>query len=500
MWYNCKISILLAVATVLCAAVQAQDARYKRALAIADNFFSSVDNGQQRRNAPSQERRVLFSSGDNEPTFFLVAAPDGKGFVVVSGDEVSHPLIGYSDEPLPASLDEFPAGMLDYLADVDAQIQAARDRGVAKAPVEDGTIGNVVVNLGTARWAQGAPFNKLCFTSSGRQARTGCIATAFAIVMRHHKWPLKGEGKVYNPITGEKLELGHTYNWDNMPLEYKNYTEEQANEVAVVMRDLGYAYGLSYGANSTSGSENAYKMSRHFGYVDISGQAGNASGATQRFVVGDARWHELLRESLDASCPVPYVATNAGSGSDSKHIFIIDGYTDAGYYHFNWGWGGSCNGYFTLAKMDPTAGDDYASKTDSHKAFFSLKPLKVSTYTVSVEATEGGTATVDDAQSVTVESGSNVTLKAVAEADYHFAGWLCGDTLVSTDTLHIVTVTDNLNFVAQFEKNEDTAIETITDSKKENEIFDLCGRRIKRIERAGIYIIGGKKIIIKNLK
>lgn len=497
MWHNYKLSILLLLAALFCVSTQAQDARYKRALAIAEGFFAQAEGAQPRRSVRSSEPRVLLPSNSDEPTHYLIAAPDGKGFAVVSGDAVSCPFIGFSDEPLPASIEELPAGMRDYLADIDAQIRRARAKGLSKAPADAASVGNVVVNLGTARWAQGAPFNKLCFTASGRQALTGCIATAFAIVMRHHKWPLRGEGNVYNPNTGEKLELGHTYNWDNMPLEYKNYTEEQADEVAVVMRDLGYAYGLSYGTYSTSGSENAYRMARHFGYVDISQQTGNASGATQRFLVGDERWNELLRASLNDSCPVPYVATNAGSGSDAKHIFIIDGYTDKGYYHFNWGWGGSCNGYFTLAKMDPTSSDDYASKTDSHKAFIGLKPLKITTYTVSVEATEGGTATVNDAQSVTVDSGTEVTLKASPEADYSFTGWFSQDTLVSADTLHTLTVTDNLNFVARFEKNEDTAIEVVTGETNRAEVFDLCGRRVERIERAGIYIVGGKKVIIK---
>lgn len=68
---------------------------------------------------------------------------------------------------------------------------------------------------------------------------------------------------------------------------------------------------------------------------------------------------------------------------------------------------------------------------------------------------------------------------------------------MSADTLHTLTVTDNVNFVARFEKNEDTAIEAVTGETNRVEIFDLCGRRVKRIERAGVYIVGGKKVIIK---
>lgn len=155
--------ILLALVTAFCVSAQAQDARYKRALAIAESSFAQAEGAQPRRAVRSSEPRVLFSSNSDELTHYLIASPEGKGFAVVSGDAVSCPLIGYSDEPLPASIDELPAGMRDYLADIDAQIRLARAKGLSKAPTDVASVGNVIVNLGTARWSQGAPFNKLCF-------------------------------------------------------------------------------------------------------------------------------------------------------------------------------------------------------------------------------------------------------------------------------------------------------------------------------------------------
>lgn len=489
--------LLLCVAVV----VQAQESRFERARAIANCFFEQkygISGMSIQKSRMTFDSRMLQNGTTNEPTFYLMAAPADKGFVVVSGDDIAMPLIGFSDEPIPASLEDIPDGMKDYLLDVDAQIRAVRERsGASKAPVDASQVGNVVVNLGTARWAQGVPFNNLCFTASGRPALTGCIATAFAIVMRHHKWPEKGTGTVYNPITGEKLQLGHTYNWDNMPLEYKTYTQEQADEVAVVMRDLGYAYGLSYGTGSTGGSENSYRMTQHFGYVDLVAQSGMASGATLRFVVGDTQWDALLKKSLNESCPVPYVATNAGTGSDAKHIFIIDGYTDGGYYHFNWGWGGSCNGYFTLARLDPTASDDYASKTDRHKAFFGLKPLKKEQYMVTVSATKGGTATVDGVESITVEEGTEVTLSAVPDDGYNFARWTVGEDSIGNEAEIKVVVNAPIVYTAVFEKNEDTGIDNVALLPQGSVIYNMLGVRIKRIEQRGVYIVNGKKILVK---
>lgn len=478
---------------------QAQDVNNKRARAVAENFFKQKFKTDRAVSISSLDSRAIIRDTNDEATFFFIGAPAEKGFVIVSGDNISVPLIGYSDGEMPSSVDDIPDAMKSYLADIDAQIRYVREKGddANRAPVDVSKVGNVVVNLKTASWGQGAPFNKLCFTASGKQAKTGCIATAFAIIMRHHKWPEKGTGTVYNPITGEKLELGHIYDWDNMPLKYDEYTSEQADEVATVMRDLGYAYGLSYGTGSTNGTENAYRMSRHFGYVDLSQQTGTANGSTQRFMVGDTQWEALLKQSLDESCPVPYVATNSGSGSDAKHIFVVDGYTDAGYYHFNWGWNGSCNGYFTLARLDPTSGDDYASKTDSHKAFFGLKPLKISKYTVSVSAGEGGVASVNGVESVTVDEGTEVQLKALPDDGYKFTEWVLSDKTVGNDSVCTVKVECDAQYMALFERVEDVGIEAVLGEGCGDEIYDLCGRRINKIKSAGVYIVNGKKVLVK---
>lgn len=328
------------------------------------------------------EANVTRGIVDEAPTFYTFSI--GKcGFVIVAGEEVKNPIIGYS---LEGSLSkEIPTGMLDYLAGVDAQIRSKRANSVVtRAAVTDETkLGKEVVNLNTAKWGQHGPFNKLCFTNDGRQALTGCVPTAFAIVMRHHKWPDCGEGRIgYSPDgkTVEYINLGHLYDWDKMPLDYsKGYTEEQADAVAVVMRDLGRAYGVTYGVGATDGYPNAEKMSTYFKYVELGG-TGMTSRNPEIGGTGEEMWVRLIKESLENGCPIPYQADNSGTASDARHIFVLDGYTDNGYYHFNWGWNGNCNGYFTLDNMDPTSGDQYAgSRKLDHKAIFNLRPKRETT-------------------------------------------------------------------------------------------------------------------------
>lgn len=371
----------------------------------------------------------------SEPAFEVYASADKEGFVILSGNAV----IGYSETGTIAEIDNIPDAMRDYLLELAYN-------GNSSATRTDGNIGEVIVQIETANWAQHDPYNRLCPIKGGRRCLTGCIPTAFAIVMRHHKWPEYGNGKVYNPITGEAVDISnHRYDWDNMPLTYKSgeYSDAQANEVSALMQHLGYAYMVEYGTGSTGGSHNSEKLAKYFGYENV--------GKTQRWQVGDAEWERLIKESLDSGCPVPYAATNAGSG-DARHIFVLDGYTDNGYYHFNWGWGGSGNGYFLLSSMKPSNSDDYSSKADSHQAYFNLRPAKptIQEYTVTVSATEGGSATISGETSVTVAEGTELILKALPDSGYVFSYWTMNGTQVGENAEMTITVSASVEYIAHF--------------------------------------------------
>lgn len=289
-----------------------------------------------------------------------------------------------------------------------------------KAGATENEYGNIVVYLKTADWNQGAPFNRLCYTSSGQQALTGCVPTAYAILMQYHKWPERAnEKKVYHSGTGESVILGHDYDWDNILDSYNGtYNETEADAVAVLMRDIGYAYQVAYGTGSTdsgAGGEGAAKLIEVFKYKSESPNTVSATMATNRDVLAnDNLWIQYIKESLNAGCPIPYSSVTKSGG---RHIFILDGYTDKDYFHFNWGWGGQGNGWFKLDEMKP---DSYSDYSKSHRAYFMLKPDK---------------------------------------------------------------------------KDNESIIVPITDENRRDEIYDLGGRKIDKIEQPGIYIINGRTVI-----
>lgn len=234
------------------------------------------------------------------------------------------------------------------------------------------TGGKQVVYLETASWGQNSPFNLLCWTNASHttHAKTGCVPTAYAIVMRYHKKPNEGIGRLYDCQLGTEI-TDRTYDWDSMPLVYDgNWTDYQKNEVAKIMSHLGHAFMVSYGAGSTSvsDSQSTHHPSRVFDY--------NKVDASYQRDFSREEWENAIRESLDNRCPVIYAANNSGTG-DSRHMFVIDGYTDNGYFHFNFGWNGSGNGWFKLDDITPYQGDNYSWEqggSSEHYAIFNFKP------------------------------------------------------------------------------------------------------------------------------
>ena len=318
------------------------------------------------------------------------------------------------------------------------------------------TGGNIVVYLETASWGQGYPFNEQCWTSYGgtTHAKTGCVSTAYAIVMRYHKFPKEGTAnKLYNCQAPTYVELtDRIYDWDNMPLVYDgNWTEAQIYEVSKIMSHLAHANFSSFGSGATTANEEreTARLNRYFNYPKI-------AASYQRDYTKE-QWEAMIRESLDNGCPVPYAANNSGTG-DTRHMFVIDGYTDNGYFHFNFGWNGGGNGWFKLDNITPYQGDNYSWKDGSeHYANFNLMPdVARQTITATVAPTNAGTVAINSNQAaneVTAElfEGSQVTLTAKANDGYIFSHWSKGAETISTESICKVTVDANGNdYVANF--------------------------------------------------
>ena len=332
----------------------------QQARRVAVAFFQSAP---QTRVSESDLRLVrdsestLTRSGGAAPAYYVFDNAAGGGFVIVSGDDVASPVLGYSfTEEFPEG--NLPSNVQGWLDGLREEINAARRDGVeAEEAVtrawQETRSGDVVVDMQTARWDQGDPYNLLCPMVSGQRTYTGCTATALAIIMRYHQWPERGVGTLpaYNTetfgISIPALELGHTYDWANMPLDYSSSsTTAQEEAVATLMRDCSVLLQSDYGTNATGGTgayvDEVLKTVEYMGYD-------KAMRCEMRDSYTSGEWYELMQTELDNRRPVLYT----GSNDEGGHAFVLDGYTTDNYYSVNWGWSGFCNGYFLLSALNP---------------------------------------------------------------------------------------------------------------------------------------------------
>lgn len=294
---------------------------------------------------------------------YYVFNNDAGGFVIIAGDDAVTPVLGYTSTG-SFDAENLPDGLKDLLKSYERQIAALGDNYVANQTATRAAFTGEKL-LKTAEWNQMAPFNK--YTPSNYV--TGCVATAGAIVMKHHGYPAKGTGSHSYTWNGKTLtaNFGHDYDWASMPVKYDGTNDADFDGVARLMADLGVAVEMNY-AKDGSGSyigDLVTALQKYYGYSKLSHLMAIED-------VGAEAWNGRLREEIDANRPVLYAASDPARGG---HAFVIDGYKDESF-SVNWGWGGYCDGFYQIGALNPESegmptGDKY---NVGQSAVFGMEP------------------------------------------------------------------------------------------------------------------------------
>lgn len=316
---------------------------------------------------------------DSSLAYFAVNT--NAGFVLVSSDDAMPDILGYSDG---GSFDptNLPPGLQDLLQCYDEEYRLL-PYTTAPAPLPKQTSPKFVKPLLQTKWNQREPFNDLCpFYKDQSRSVTGCVATAMAQVMRYYCYPTKGSGShsylwlnTSYPEASQILSVSFdvSYDWDNMLLSYaSSYTNQQAQAVATLMYHCGVAVDMNYGSSSGAQTPKVMTALRdYFGY-DPHFQR------IQKDMYPLDSLAAILRAELDNKRPV----ISDGYNSESGHAFVCDGYNTTGYFHFNWGWGGSSDGYYLLSALNPGSqgiGGSSHGYNKNTSFFIGVQPLTTST-------------------------------------------------------------------------------------------------------------------------
>ncbi|MCF7912801.1 MAG: C10 family peptidase [Candidatus Cloacimonetes bacterium] len=309
-------------------------------------------------------------------TTVLYAINLETGFVLLAADDLAIPVFGYSSaglydpDNLPPQLEELLNWQKQEIwaginagETADAETVALWDHLRADEFVAYRDLRDVTPLLSTT-WNQGQYYNALCPADNdgpGGHVWAGCVATAMAQVMKYWGYPQTGAGShsYYDDSYGlQSANFGATtYNLDSMP----NNVSSPNTAVATLFYHLGVSVDMDY---SVEGS-GAYSGDALDALVDYF-QYDSGAQLLWRNNYPTTTWDTMLRTELDNGRPLYYRGQNATSG----HAFNIDGYQGTSYFHLNWGWSGSYNGYFYLSDMTPGS-HNYNSE---QAAIFYLEP------------------------------------------------------------------------------------------------------------------------------
>ena len=377
--------------------------------------------------------------------FYIFADRDGKGFVIVSADDCVPPILGYSTTSRFVT-EHMPAHIKGWLDDYERQIRhyqkiAVHNSQSTEAWSNDYTeppLNTAVSPLLSTTWDQDPYYNDLCPYSSyyGERTVTGCVATATAQVMKYWNHPTTGYGShsYYHTTYGtQSANFGTTtYAWTGMPSQLtSSSTATQKTAVATLMYHVGVAMEMDYDVSANGGSgaqtiangsptvasaENALRT--YFKYKSSLRQVSIEDYSS-------AEWSTLLMNELNNNRPILYT----GRDSTGGHCFVCDGYSNSGQFHINWGWGGWCDGYYTIGYLNPASGGTGGNSSYTfnlrNMALIGIEPNTSFGTTTTVTATSNNTSygTVSGGGTFSGTNTNTVTLTATAASGCRFVGW-----------------------------------------------------------------------------
>lgn len=365
-----KLTLLL-IALIGVLTMNAKVVTEQEALQKAQRFMQGKRFMQGRRlnQSQTQARRV---AQKNVPAYYIFNVEHEDGFVIVSGDDRTAEILGYSEHG-NLNPDNAPDNVKWWLSEYEQQIEwllNSADEGAIRRATEtshrDGW--TAIEPLVKSQWNQYSPYNDLCPTVDGERTPTGCVATTMAQIMNYHQWPVTGTGSNSYDWNGQTLSMDFseiTFDWENMQNIYSDDDSSEAkNAVATLMSACGISFNTDYkiGESGALSGDAAKALHRNFDYT--------ADYVFRKdYELSD--WESMIYTDLGNKRPVYYAGISSTGGA---HAFVCDGYSNDGLFHINWGWGGSWDGYFLLSVLDPPG--EESGFINNQEIIYGIRPVQ----------------------------------------------------------------------------------------------------------------------------
>jgi len=404
----------------------------------------------------AEDLKLIYAPGSAQSVYYVFGTD--HSFVIISGDDAVEPVLGYATDNT-FEIEKIPDHIVAFLDGYAEQISYATYHKAVAEPATAQRWQALILNeapavakttavtpLMTTKWNQSPYYNADCPYDYGGGGRSvsGCVATAMTQVMKFWNWPATGTGiHSYSSSCCGTLSANFgstTYNWSAMP----NIVSSPNAAVAKLTSHVGISINMNYSASSSgayvisSASPITYcaehSLKTFFNYApSLNGVA--------RSSYTETAWKNLLKTELDAGRPV----IMAGYGSGGGHAFVTDGYDASDFFHMNWGWGGSSDGYFNINALNPGSlgtGGGGGGYNSNQQAIIGVRPNS-STVAATLQL---NAAVTPSASSIFYTNSFSISTNVANGGTTGFTGTLCAAAFNSSGTF--VTYVDSLTGVS----------------------------------------------------
>ena len=365
-----KFLLFLSVLALCAQGIDAKVVTVDQAMATAKQFTA----GSRSFNASGASNMHLNYVGRNMKgmnDYYVFNRDGGQGFVIVAGDDVSTPILAYSDKG-SFDMNTVPETMKLILENYQNYLEWLRNNP-QEAPriTYDLQPYGVYPICGEVHWHQFPPYNNNvprsshALTSNGR-CYAGCVPIAFSTIMKGLRYPSRGAGENSYSFMLDGTETtvsakfyDYTYNYSNMR---NGYGENASNAQAV--SELVYEVGVAFNTIYSGESSDALLRNVFKGIVAYFNFNPGIQYVQKSSYYNAQSWYELMYNEIDNGRPIYYMGyrtiDNSGNACNIGHAFVLDGYDSNGKVHVNWGFQPEAyNTYFDWELLSPRSDYDY---------------------------------------------------------------------------------------------------------------------------------------------
>jgi hypothetical protein len=213
-------------------------------------------------------------------------------------------------------------------------------------------------------WTQSAPYNNFCPIDPANDNRSiaGCPSVAMAMIVDFHKTTnqvhFSDADDYHHVYAGRNYWIDDDHiardfpSWPMLNVYLDTLQEHYDHGVSLTNNDkaaLVYACGVAAKQVYTSSGSGTFSVSQAYdAYLKFNFDQVELIDTSD---IADSSFYNIIIQNIKDTMPVHLAIVD--SLWTTGHNIVVDGYNTDGFFHFNFGWGGSSNGWYHLLENIP---------------------------------------------------------------------------------------------------------------------------------------------------